>query len=206
MNPPLVHVKPLQCQNYHTTVQAMRAFTNARTADTPDEIWCIEHPPVYTLGQAANPEHLLNPGDIPVETSDRGGQVTYHGPGQLLMYTLLDLRRLKLDVRSLVSVLETSVIQLLSRYAIAAEACKTAPGVYVKAAKIAAIGLRIRRGYCYHGLALNVAMNLQPFSGINPCGFSQLAITQLADLGGPTDITLVAVELTNQLKTLLAIS
>ncbi len=193
-------VRPLQQGDYNTIAQAMRLFTDKRTPDTPDEIWFIEHAPVYTLGQAGKLEHILNPGNIPIEKSDRGGQVTYHGPGQLVIYPLLNLRRLNLGVRELVSLLETTIINLLSIYNIVAEAKKEAPGVYVNSAKIASIGLRIRRGYCYHGVAFNIAMDLDPFTGINPCGMSQLAITQLSDLGGPSDLTRVANDFIKQFK------
>jgi lipoyl(octanoyl) transferase len=166
----------------------MRDFTERRDGSTPDEIWFVEHPPVFTLGLNAGREHLLAPGEIPVVQTDRGGQVTYHGPGQLLAYTLVDLRRARLNVRQLVSALERAVIDLLANDGIGATARRDAPGVYVAGAKLASLGLRIRRGASYHGLALNVAMDLEPFSRINPCGFESLPVTQLADLGGPDDI------------------
>ncbi len=193
-------VRPLQQGDYNTITQAMRLFTDKRNPDTPDEIWFIEHYPVYTLGQAGKLEHILSPENIPIEKSDRGGQVTYHGPGQLVIYPLLNLRRLNLGVRELVSLLEITIINLLSTYNIVAEARREAPGVYVNSAKIASIGLRIRRGYCYHGVAFNIAMDLNPFTGINPCGMSQLAITQLSDLGGPSDLTKVANDFIKQFK------
>lgn len=193
-------VRPLQRDDYNIIAQAMRLFTDKRNHETPDEIWFIEHNPVYTLGQAGKLEHILNPGNIPIEKSDRGGQVTYHGPGQLVVYPLLNLRRLNLGVRELVSLLENTTINLLATYNINAQARKEAPGVYVHSAKIASIGLRIRRGYCYHGLAFNIAMDLNPFKGINPCGMSQLAITQLSDLGGPSDLTTVANDFIKQFK------
>lgn len=192
MKPLPFNVRPLQQGDYNTIAQAMRAFTDNRTAETPDEIWLIEHYPVYTLGQAGKWEHILNPGNIPIEKTDRGGQVTYHGPGQLVVYPLLNLRRLNMGVRELVSLLENTLIHLLATYGISAEAKKEAPGVYVNSAKIASIGLRIRRGYCYHGLAFNISMDLRPFAGINPCGMRQLTITQLSDLGGPSDLNRVA--------------
>jgi lipoyl(octanoyl) transferase len=161
----------------------MRAFTDARNEETRDEIWIVEHPPVFTLGQAGNMEHLLEPGTLPVVKSDRGGQITYHGPGQIVVYVLLDLRRRQLGVRELVTLLEQTVIDLLAQ----AELCGTdrehAPGVYIDGAKIAALGLRVRRGRCYHGMALNVAMDLDPFGAINPCGFEGLEVTQLRDHG-----------------------
>lgn len=193
-------VRLLQRDDYNIVAQAMRLFTDKRNHETPDEIWFIEHNPVYTLGQAGKLEHILNPGNIPIEKSDRGGQVTYHGPGQLVVYPLLNLRRLNLGVRELVSLLENTTISLLATYNIIAQARKEAPGVYVNSAKIASIGLRIRRGYCYHGLAFNIAMDLNPFKGINPCGMSQLAITQLSDLGGPSDLITVANDFIKQFK------
>lgn len=193
-------VRPLQQGDYNTIALAMRSFTDKRTPETPDEIWFIEHNPVYTLGQAGKMEHILNPGNIPVEKTDRGGQVTYHGPGQLVIYPLLNLRRLNLGVRELVSLLENTIINLLATYNINAKAKKEAPGVYVNSAKIASIGLRIRRGYCYHGLAFNIAMDLSPFAGINPCGMRQLTITQLSDLGGPTDLNRVAKDFIKQFQ------
>lgn len=160
----------------------MRDFTSNREARTLDELWLLEHPSVYTLGQAGRAEHLLNIGAIPVVQSDRGGQVTYHGPGQLIAYLLLDLRRCGLGVKRLVGLLEQSVIDLLARHELEAEARPEAPGVYVRGAKIASLGLRVRGGCCYHGLALNVAMDLEPFQRINPCGYPGLQVTQLSDL------------------------
>jgi lipoyl(octanoyl) transferase len=168
-------------QDYQRSWDAMRAFTEGRRPDTEDELWLLEHPPVFTLGQAARPEHLLNPGPIPVVRCDRGGQVTYHGPGQLVAYLLLDLRRRGFGVRRLVSLLQDSVIDLLARRGIEAVTRVGAPGVYVGGAKIASLGLRVRGGCTYHGLALNVAMDLLPFTRINPCGCPGLAITQLSD-------------------------
>lgn len=193
-------IRPLRLAEYNSVSQAMRLFTDTRSTETADEIWLIEHKPVYTLGQAAKLEHILNPGAIPVEKTDRGGQVTYHGPGQLVVYPLLNLRRLNLNVRALVTLLEETIIDFLAGYAIHAQARKDAPGVYVNGAKIASIGLRIRRGFCYHGIAFNIAMDLKPFLGINPCGFSQLAVTQLSDLGGPSNLEIVADLFSQQLK------
>lgn len=181
--------------DYEPTWRAMQAFTDHRGEDTDDELWLLSHPPVYTLGQAGRPEHLLAPGEIPVIQVDRGGQVTYHGPGQLVVYALLDLRRAGLGVRRLVTLLEESVIDLLGGYGIAAAACPDAPGVYVHGAKIASLGLRVRRGRSFHGLALNVDMDLAPFAGINPCGYAGLAVTQLADLGVPRDLGAVGEDL-----------
>lgn len=161
----------------------MRAFTAARTAATPDELWLLEHPPVYTLGQAGKPDHLLRDNGIPVVRTDRGGQVTYHGPGQVVAYVLLDLRRRGLTVKRLVWMLEQAVIDLLAAHRVAGERRAGAPGVYVGGAKVAALGLRVRGGCTYHGLALNVDMDLAPFRDINPCGYEGLEVTQLADLG-----------------------
>ena len=162
----------------------MQAFTAQRGAGTPDEIWVTEHPPVYTLGVAGRAAHLpRNRDDIPVMRIDRGGQITYHGPGQAVAYVLLDMKRRGLSVRPLVRLLEHGVIDLLSQYGVSAEARADAPGVYVGAAKIAALGLRISRGCCYHGIVLNVAMDLSPFHAIDPCGYPGLAVTQLRDLG-----------------------
>ncbi|MBK1724221.1 octanoyltransferase [Thiocystis violacea] len=168
-------------QDYRATLEAMRSFTDGRGEETPDELWLLEHPPVFTLGQAARREHLLDPGDIPVIQVDRGGQVTYHGPGQLIAYLMLDLRRIGLGVKRLVSMLEQSAIDVLGGYGIEAARRTDAPGVYVAGAKIASLGLRVRNGCCYHGLAINVAMDLEPFRRINPCGYAGLAMTQLSD-------------------------
>ncbi|MFI3137763.1 MAG: lipoyl(octanoyl) transferase LipB [Methylococcaceae bacterium] len=161
----------------------MQDYTQTRDAQSPDQLWIVEHPPVYSLGLAIKREHLLNTRDIPVVQSDRGGQVTYHGPGQLVVYTLLDIQRLQLNVRQLVSVLENAMLQTLAQYGIRATAKPDAPGVYVADKKIGSIGLRVKKGCCYHGLSLNNAMDLSPFNGINTCGFSDLEVTQLANLG-----------------------
>jgi len=168
-------------QDYAATQQAMRCFTDQREADTADEIWLLEHDPVYSMGLSADPAHLLDVGEIPVVKSDRGGQVTYHGPGQLVMYTLLDLSRLGLGVRDYVYLLEQLVIDLLDTFGLDAQRREGAPGVYVDGAKIASLGLKLRRGRCYHGLSLNVDMDLTPFSRINPCGYAGLPVCQLAD-------------------------
>lgn len=166
---------------YEPTWHAMQRFTDTRGVDTPDEIWLLEHAPVFTQGQAGKAEHVLFPGDIPVVQVDRGGQVTYHGPGQLVAYLLLDVRRSGIGVRELVSRMERSLIDLLASYGVSANAKPDAPGVYVEGAKIASLGLRIRNGRSFHGLALNVDMDLQPFQRINPCGYAGMAMTQLAD-------------------------
>lgn len=179
----------------------MRAFTDQRDVDTPDEIWFVEHPPVFTQGLAGSPSHLLAPGDIPVVQSDRGGQVTYHGPGQLVAYVLLDLRRLGLGPRELVRRLEAAIITVLANYCLQGQRRTGAPGVYVDEAKIAALGLRVRRQCSYHGLALNVAPDLSPFSRINPCGFSGLAVTSLAQLGKRATLAEVTALLEQALRT-----
>ena len=173
---------------YHDTWQKMQDFTNSRQSGTPDELWFLQHPPVYTLGKNAKPEHILNAAATPVIDSDRGGQVTYHGPGQVVVYTLLNLPRLKLGVRELVTTLEQVIIELLADYDVLAKARREAPGVYVNDAKIAALGLRVRKGYSFHGLALNVDMDLEPFSRINPCGYEGLEVTQLKNLVSDIDI------------------
>lgn len=176
-------IKRLGVVEYVPTWRAMQEFTRRRDETTPDEIWLLEHPPVFTLGLAGKPEHLLDPGDIPVVQCDRGGQVTYHGPGQLVVYLLLDLRRRGSGVRELVKRMEDALIAVIAEYQVGAERRPGAPGVYVSGAKIAALGLRVKQGCCYHGLALNVDMNLEPFSRINPCGYPGLAVTQTKDLG-----------------------
>ena len=173
----------------------MQAFTERRDEHTPDEIWFLEHPPVFTLGLAGKMEHVLAPGDIEVVPIDRGGQVTYHGPGQLVVYPLLDLKRLKLGVRALVTALERAVVGVLADYGIDSGPRCDAPGVYVDARKVAALGLRVRRGCSYHGLAFNVAMDLEPFTRINPCGFAGLETTQVSALGGPADVARVGADL-----------
>ncbi|MEK1940701.1 MAG: lipoyl(octanoyl) transferase LipB [Pseudomonas sp.] len=186
---------------YEPTWHAMQHFTDSRVVDTPDEVWLLEHPPVFTQGQAGKAEHVLFPGDIPVVKVDRGGQVTYHGPGQLVAYLMLDVRRSSLGVRELVSRIELSLIELLASYGVKAEAKADAPGVYVDGAKIASLGLRIRNGRSFHGLALNVDMDLQPFQRINPCGYAGLAMTQLRDLAGPIEFAEVSARLRAQLVT-----
>ncbi|MEW6313804.1 MAG: lipoyl(octanoyl) transferase LipB [Pseudomonadota bacterium] len=169
---------------YQPTWRAMQDFTAARDPDTPDEAWLLQHPPVYTLGLNGKPEHLLRADTgIPVVKVDRGGQITYHGPGQIIVYLLLDLQRQGLGVRALIRRMEQAVLDLLAGYGIAAELKAGAPGVYVREAKIAALGLRVKRGCCYHGLALNVDMNLAPFAAINPCGYQGMTVTQMRDLG-----------------------
>lgn len=189
---------------YEPTWRKMQAITETRGADQPDELWFLEHPPVFTLGLNGRREHLLAPGTIPVVQVDRGGQVTYHGPGQLVVYPLLDLGRCGLGVRELVCTLERAVIRCVAGYGIEAIGSREAPGVYVDGRKLASIGLRIRRNCCYHGLALNVAMDLEPFQRINPCGFRGLEVTQLADLGAGRPMDRVALDLESALLAELA--
>ncbi|VAW55699.1 Octanoate-[acyl-carrier-protein]-protein-N-octanoyltransferase [hydrothermal vent metagenome] len=166
---------------YHQAWQQMQDFTDSRQFDTEDELWFLQHPSVYTLGKNGKIEHVLNSAGIPVVNSDRGGQVTYHGPGQVVVYTLLDLNRLKIGVRDLVTLIEQTIIELLVSYDIDADAKREAPGVYVNDAKIAALGLRVQKGCSFHGLALNVDMDMEPFSRINPCGYEGLEVTQIKD-------------------------
>lgn len=194
-------IRELGVADYETTWLAMQRFTDTRKdrPDTQDEVWLVQHPPVFTQGQAGKAEHLLLPGDIPVVKSDRGGQVTYHGPGQLVAYLLLDVRRLGFGVRELVSRMERCLIDLLASYGVTAAAKPDAPGVYVDGAKIASLGLRIRNGCSFHGLALNVDMDLEPFRRINPCGYAGLAMTQLRDHAGPIEFADVGVQLRAQL-------
>ena len=163
----------------------MQGFTDARDTDTPDELWFVEHDPVFTLGQAGKDEHVLIPGDIPVIHVDRGGQVTYHGPGQIVVYPLLDLKRLKVGVRDYVCRIEQAIIDTLGEWNIGAARRNGAPGVYVNGAKVAALGIRVRRGCSFHGLAFNIAMDLEPFHRINPCGYAGLEVVSMSDLGGP---------------------
>ncbi len=177
----------------------MRAFTDARNAETRDEIWFVEHPPVFTQGQAGKAEHVLAPGDIPVVQSDRGGQVTYHGPGQIVVYFMLDLQRLGYGIRSLVTRLENALVATLAGLGIQAAANPDAPGVYVNGAKIASLGLRVRKSCTYHGIALNVDMDLEPFSRINPCGYSALRMTQIRELSGPESLPQVGRKLETEL-------
>ncbi len=202
-----VVVRHLGCVAYEPTWHAMQHFTQNRDADTADEIWLLEHPRVFTQGQAGKAEHVLAAGDIPVVQVDRGGQVTYHGPGQLVAYVLVDVRRAGQGVRDLVTSIENSLIDLLAQYDIAAQAKPDAPGVYVGDKKIASLGLRIRRGCSFHGLALNVDMDLQPFQRINPCGYAGLHMTQLREeTQQPVDMTEVSVRLRDTLVSHLKFS
>ncbi len=186
-----ITIRKLGLREYEPVWRAMQAFTDSRNSETPDEIWFTEHSPVFTLGVNASREHLLAPGDIPVVQIDRGGQVTYHGPGQLMIYPLIDLRRSGMGVRPLVTALEQSVVDLAAGFGIAAASRADAPGVYVDGVKLASIGLRIRRGASFHGMALNVDVDLEPFARINPCGFTNLEVTTLARLGAERDLDTV---------------
>lgn len=196
-------VRNFGLQDYELIWQAMQTFTAERDESTPDELWCLEHPAVFTMGLNGKKEHLLTTTDIPVINIDRGGQVTYHGPGQLVIYTLIDLERLNIGVKDLVTCIEKSIIQLLSQYGIQAKDKENAPGVYVDDAKIAALGLRIKRNKSYHGLSLNLAMDLSPFQQINPCGYAGMQVTQLTDLKPEFDIANVKTDLVELLSQLL---
>ncbi len=204
-SPPTPLLRQLGLRDYRETWQAMQAFTDQRGPETVDELWLVEHPPVFTLGLNGKPEHVLDAGDIPVVSVDRGGQVTYHGPGQVVLYVLLDVRRRGLGVRALVMLLEQAMIDLLAQRGISARARRDAPGVYVGDDKIGAIGLRIRRGASYHGLSLNVDMELAPFQRINPCGYPGLGVTQIRDQApaGDNTVGLVGQQLGDHLLRLL---
>jgi len=195
-----LQVQWLGLSDYVTTLGQQRSFTEQRGPSTPDQLWCLEHPPVYTQGLAGKAEHLLNSGQIPVVQTDRGGQVTYHGPGQLVMYPLLDLRRQGISIKKYVFLLEQSIITLLEQFELLAVRSPGAPGVYINNQKIAALGIRVRNGCCYHGLAVNVDLDMGPFAGINPCGYAGLGVTQLADFG----IELSVEEVSHRLVPILA--
>lgn len=197
-------VRALGEQPYLETWEAMKSFTATRDASTPDEIWLLEHPRVYTQGQAGKAEHILAPGDIPVIQVDRGGQVTYHGPGQLVVYLMIDLTRHKLGVRTLVDVIERSIVRTLAEFGITASPRPDAPGVYVDEAKIASLGLRVKRGCSFHGVALNVAMDMEPFRRINPCGYAGLAMCQVRDFVPGVELTEVTTVLSDELAASLA--
>lgn len=205
MNIPVV-VRYPGIADYAATLGDMQSFNDERTPDTPDEIWMLEHPPIFTLGMNADESHVIDAGDIPVVQVDRGGQVTYHGPGQLVVYVLIDLARARLGIRDLVCRLEQAIIATLAGYGIVAEGRENAPGVYVAGAKIASIGLRIRRNCCYHGISVNVNNALDPFARINPCGYEGLAVTRTADLGGPDSTETVARDLLPALLASLGMS
>ena len=189
----------LGLQDYHQTWEAMKRFTQLRTIDSEDELWIVEHPRVFTQGISSKAQHLLSTSDIPVVKSDRGGQITYHGPGQIIVYCLIDLKRLNIGVKKMVSIIEQSIILLLKRYDIDAHTIDGAPGVYVDEAKIAALGLKVKNGKTYHGLSLNVAMDLSPFEQINPCGYAGLKVTQLSDLVDNINLEQISQELTQLL-------
>jgi lipoyl(octanoyl) transferase len=199
-------VRHLGLVDYEPVWRAMQRFTEERGVATPDEIWFLEHQRVFTLGVNASRAHLLAPGDIPVVQIDRGGQVTYHGPGQLVVYPLIDLKRLRLTIRDFVTALERAVIDLAANFGISAECRRHAPGVYVGGAKLASVGVRVRRGGSYHGLALNVALDLEPFTRINPCGYQGLAMTQLSALGGPRTVGEAAAALEPHLRRALRLA
>jgi lipoyl(octanoyl) transferase len=198
-----LHIRHLGQQDYQTVWHAMQAYTDNRDAHSHDELWIVEHSPVFTQGQAGKSEHILNPGDIPVIQVDRGGQVTYHGPGQLVVYPLIDIKRAKLGVRQLVNHIEQSIIDMLAQYDINAYAKADAPGVYVKECKIASLGLRIRKGCSFHGLALNVDMDLAPFRRINPCGYAGLEMVQSKALNGPQTVLEAGDKLTHSFSKIL---
>ena len=183
-----LHIRHLGRQDYESIWHAMQEYTDNRDSDSADELWVVEHPPVFTQGQAGKAEHVLAPGDIPVIQVDRGGQVTYHGPGQLVVYPLIDIKRLKIGVRQLVNTIEQSIVDMLKGYGVEAYPKADAPGVYVNEAKVASLGLRIRKGCSFHGLALNVNMDMEPFHRINPCGYAGLQMVQCCDLGGPQSV------------------
>ena len=197
-------VRDLGEQPYLETWEAMKSFTASRDASTPDELWLLEHPRVYTQGQAGKAEHILAPGDIPVILGDRGGQVTYHGPGQLVVYLMIDLTRHRLGIRSLVDVIEQAIVRTLAGMGVAAAPRPDAPGVYVEQAKIASLGLRVRRGCSFHGLALNVAMDMEPFRRINPCGYAGMAMCQVSDFVPGATVAGLAPALSDELVNGLA--
>ncbi|MBE7216685.1 lipoyl(octanoyl) transferase LipB [Shewanella benthica] len=188
MSQSTLHVRYLGQQDYESVWHAMQDYTDSRDESSPDQLWIVEHPPVFTQGQAGKSEHIINPGDIPVILVDRGGQVTYHGPGQLVAYPLINIKRLKIGVRQLVTDIENSIVQMLEKYQVKAYAKADAPGVYVDERKIASLGLRIRKGCSFHGLALNVDMDMSPFQRINPCGYVGLEMVQCKSLGGPQTV------------------
>ncbi|WP_460714599.1 lipoyl(octanoyl) transferase LipB [Lysobacter terrae] len=199
-------LRDLGRQPYEPVWRAMQAFTDARDDATPDELWLVEHDPVFTLGQAGKDEHVLMPGDIPVIHVDRGGQVTYHGPGQIVLYPLLDLRRLKVGVKEYVCKIEQAMIDTLADWNIHAARKDGAPGVYVNGAKIGALGIRVRHGCTFHGLAFNIAMDLEPFMRINPCGYAGLQVTSMLDLGGPSSLDAVKPVLVQHIARLFGLS
>ena len=199
-----ISTRRLGLKPYEPVLDQMHAFTNARDAQCADDLWVVEHPPVYTQGQAGSPAHILDAGDIEVVQADRGGQVTYHGPGQLVVYVLVDLRRAGIGVKALVNTLERAIVDYLRDNGVTANSDPNAPGVYVDGCKVAALGLRVRRGCSFHGLSLNVDMDLEPFTRINPCGYSDLQVTQLKDLGIATTVIDASKEITSRLSVTLS--
>jgi lipoyl(octanoyl) transferase len=198
-----IKIKHLGFSEYEPVWRAMQEFTDSRDKDTTDEIWTVEHPPVFTQGQAGKAEHILAAGDIPVIQVDRGGQVTYHGPGQIVIYPLIDLKRHKMGIKALVHGIEEAIIQTLSQYDVHAQRRENAPGVYVEGKKVASLGLRVRKGCTFHGLAFNIRMDLEPFSRINPCGFLGLEVVQLSELVNDVDFHQVQNELVDNLCNIL---
>lgn len=199
-------IRELHNMPYEPVWRAMQAFTDERNEHVTDELWVVEHPPVFTQGQAGKEEHLLAPGDIPVVPVDRGGQVTYHGPGQLVVYFMLDIRRRKMGVRELVTAIENTIVDVLAEYGVKAAPRPDAPGVYIGPEKVCSLGLRIRRGCSFHGLALNVNMDLSPFQRINPCGYAGMIMTQTVSHGGPTSVAEAATKVTATFAQLLSYS
>lgn len=198
-----INLKYLGLSEYEPVWRAMQEFTNQRNQDTTDELWMVEHPPVFTQGQAGKPEHVLNPGDIPIIQVDRGGQVTYHGPGQIVIYPLIDLKRHKIGIRALVNGIEQALINTMAEYGVIAKRKEKAPGVYVDGKKIASLGLRVRKGCTFHGLAFNIRMDLEPFQRINPCGYKGLEATQLSELQSTAELEKVQEQLIKHLCEIL---
>ncbi|NRD72561.1 lipoyl(octanoyl) transferase LipB [Shewanella sp. VB17] len=198
-----LHVRFLGTQDYESVWHAMQEYTDNRDNASPDELWLVEHPPVFTQGQAGKSEHILDPGDIPVIQVDRGGQVTYHGPGQLVAYPLINIKRLNIGVRQLVTNIENSIVMMLKHYQVNAYAKADAPGVYIDERKVASLGLRIRKGCSFHGLALNVDMDMSPFQRINPCGYAGLEMAQCKQVGGPQTVKEAGEQLVNTLSQIL---
>ncbi len=196
-SPAQIIVKYLSLSEYEPVWRAMQKFTNERTNQTMDELWLVEHPPVFTQGQAGKAEHILAAGDIPVVQVDRGGQVTYHGPGQIVAYPLIDLKRHKIGIKALVNGIEEAIIQTSAEYNVEAKRKEKAPGVYVEGRKVASLGLRVRKGCTFHGLAFNIRMDLEPFARINPCGYAGLEVTQLSELSSQVELQVVQEKLIN---------
>lgn len=206
MNTPNLRIRRLGLADYEPVWHAMQDFTDQRTEESDDELWLVQHPPVFTQGQAGKAEHVLAPGDIPVIQVDRGGQVTYHGPGQIVAYPLIDLRRLGIGVREFVNRIEETIIRVLVAYGVDGRRVEGAPGIYVDGDKIASLGLRVRRGCTFHGLAFNIDMDLEPFQRINPCGYAGLQVTRLADLSPGARVETVEQQLVDEFVKLLGYS